>query len=104
MLSEAPKSLLYRWQYWRGAAAMMADYPWFGCGPGNFQTYYTAYKAPEASETVADPHNFLLEVGAGSGAPALAALVALLAVFSWRVGRACGATGSRLAGRGAPQR
>ncbi len=26
---------------------MIADHPWLGCGPGNFQEVYTQYKLPE---------------------------------------------------------
>ena len=62
---------------------MIAEHPLGGCGPGNFQDAYTAYKLPEASEEVADPHNFLLEVWATAGTPAMLALVALLASFAW---------------------
>jgi len=81
VITEAPKSLIYRMEYWRATGAMMADYPWFGCGPGNFQTYYTRYKAPQASETIADPHNFLLEIGATAGFPALVLFVLIAAAL-----------------------
>jgi hypothetical protein len=83
ILTEASKSLGYRWQYWRSSLAMIADHPWLGCGPGNFQDEYTRYKLPEASEVVADPHNGLLEVWATAGSPAL---VAVLGIFA---GMAC---------------
>jgi tetratricopeptide (TPR) repeat protein len=85
VVSEAPKSVLYRWQYWQASLRMIADHPWFGCGPGNFQYEYTAYKLPEASETIKDPHNFLLEVWATAGTPALLALVAVGLAFLWQV-------------------
>ncbi len=77
VVSEAPKSLGYRLQYWQASAAMIRDLPLMGCGPGNFQFRYTAYKLPEASEEIADPHNFLLEICASAGTPALLALVAV---------------------------
>ncbi len=83
MLTETPKSLLYRFQYWQATAAMIADHPWFGCGPGNFQHYYTQYKLPEASELIADPHNLFFEVAATAGVPALLAFVAVLLVAVW---------------------
>ncbi len=70
VLTEAPKSLLYRMQYWRATMGMIVDYPGLGCGPGNFKECYTRYKLPEASETITDPHNFLLEICATSGVPA----------------------------------
>ena len=75
VLSEAPKSLGYRLQYWQASTAMIRDMPIFGCGPGNFQDTYTAYKLPEASEEICDPHNFLIEIWATAGTPALLALV-----------------------------
>lgn len=87
VLSETPKSILYRTEYWRATMALIRDYPWFGCGPGNFQQYYPLYKLPQASETVADPHNFVLEVWANAGTPAMLALLAFLALLArlaWR--------------------
>lgn len=77
VLSEAPKSLGYRLQYWQASTAMIRDMPVMGCGPGNFQSRYTAYKLPEASEEIVDPHNFLLEIWATAGTPALLALLAV---------------------------
>ena len=87
VLSEASKSLGYRVQYWQSTAAMIADHPWLGCGPGQFQNAYTLYKLPQASEEIADPHNFLLEVWATAGTPAVLALLAVLATFAWSLCR-----------------
>ncbi|MBN1911794.1 MAG: O-antigen ligase family protein, partial [Pirellulales bacterium] len=87
VLSEASKSLGYRVQYWRASAAMIGDRPWWGCGPGQFQDFYTEYKLPEASEEVADPHNFLLEIWATAGTPAALALLAVLACFGVKLAR-----------------
>jgi hypothetical protein len=81
VLSEAPKSVLYRLEYWQATARMIADHPLLGVGPGNFQEAYGMYKLPRASETVADPHNFLLELWATAGTPAIVFLLALLAGF-----------------------
>lgn len=90
VLTESSKSFLYRVQYWQSSVAMIADAPWFGCGPGNFQETYTAYKLPEASETVADPHNFLLEIWATAGTPAMIAFLAIGLCFAFRL--CCGAS------------
>ena len=79
VLSEAGKSLGYRLQYWQSSLEMIADHPWVGCGPGNFREAYPAYKLPTASEEIADPHNFLLEIWATAGTPAMAAFVAAIA-------------------------
>ncbi len=100
VLTEAPKSLGYRLEYWRSTWAMIGDHPWLGCGPGNFQAAYTQYKLPQSSEEISDPHNFLLEVWATAGTPALAALVAAVLLplgFSFR-GLLAGATGPDGAG------
>jgi hypothetical protein len=97
VVTETPKSLLYRFQYWEATAAMIADHPWFGCGPGNFQHYYTAYKLPEASESIADPHNLFLEVAATAGLPSLLVFVALLAVVAWQWSRVHGLAADRRA-------
>jgi O-antigen ligase len=88
VLSQAPQSVLYRLQYWQSTAAMIADYPLFGCGPGNFKEHYARYQLPQASETVSDPHNFLLEIWATTGTPALIAFLAVAAAFVWELSRA----------------
>ena len=79
--SEAAKSFGYRVQYWQATMRVIGHRPWLGCGPGQFRDAYTAYKLPEASEEVADPHNFLLEVWATAGTPAMLALLAVLACY-----------------------
>lgn len=89
VLTEAAKSLGYRGQYWQSSLAMIADHPWLGCGPGNFQDEYTQYKLPQASEVVADPHNLLMEVWATAGTPALLAFLGIFAgagcdLWRWR--------------------
>lgn len=81
--SAAATSLGYRVQYWQATLKMIADRPLFGCGPGNFQDVYTQYKLSEASEEVCDPHDFLLEVWATAGTPALLALMAALGLFGF---------------------
>jgi O-antigen ligase len=84
VLVEAPKSLLYRSQYWRSTLRLIADHPLWGCGPGNFQNSYPLYKLPEASETIAEPHQFFLEVWATSGTLAAIALLVVLVMAARR--------------------
>ncbi|MCA9131700.1 MAG: O-antigen ligase family protein [Planctomycetales bacterium] len=62
VLSEAPKSIAYRLEYWLATLDMLQDHWLFGVGLGNFQSYYPQYKLPLASETIADPHNWILDV------------------------------------------
>ena len=87
VLTEASKSLGYRWQYWQASLAMIKDHPWLGCAPGNFQDEYTRYKLPQASEVVADPHNLIFEVWATCGTPALLAFLAILAAIGYELFR-----------------
>ncbi len=84
LLSEATKSLGYRIEYWDATLSMIADFPLFGVGPGEFQFYYTQYKLPQASEEISDPHNFLLEAWATGGMFAMLALVGVLTAFAWQ--------------------
>jgi hypothetical protein len=74
-------SLEYRFEYWQSSLAMISQSPVLGCGPGNFQDEYTRYKLPQASEEVSDPHNFLLEIWATAGTPALLAFLAAAGLF-----------------------
>ena len=77
----ARRSVIFRIEYWQATAAMIAEAPWLGWGPGNFRDRYTAYKLPASLEEVADPHNMILEVWATAGTPAMLALVAVIAFF-----------------------
>lgn len=91
VLAEAPVSVRYRLEYWQATLAMIREHPWWGSGPGNFQTVYAHYKLPQASEMVADPHNCVLEIAAVAGLPALMLLWTTLAAFFydlWKLNRA----------------
>ncbi|PQO34813.1 MULTISPECIES: O-antigen ligase family protein [Pirellulaceae] len=86
VLSEAPTSVIYRLQYWQGAAEIIANHPLFGCGLANFQGYYPEYMLPMASETVADPHNFVFEIWSMAGTPAIALFLAALVLWTRKIG------------------
>lgn len=83
-LAAARTSALYRFEYWQSTWAMIRDHWLVGVGPGNFKSVYPHYKLPQASEEIGDPHNFVLEVWATAGTPALLLLGALLATVLWR--------------------
>jgi hypothetical protein len=72
VISEAPKSLEYRLQYWKGAMGVIREHPILGVGPGNFRQHYLGFKVPESSEEIADPHNFILDLWSSGGLLALA--------------------------------
>lgn len=77
VLTEAPKSLAFRLEYWIATVRMIQDHAWFGVGFGNFQNYYPQYKLEQASETIADPHNWILD-WAATMAP-----VSVLLLLGW---------------------
>ncbi|RCS41355.1 hypothetical protein DTL42_22600 [Bremerella cremea] len=91
VLSEAPMSVLYRLQYWQGAAEIIAHHPIFGCGLANFQGYYPQFMLPMASETVADPHNFVFEIWSTVGTPAILLFFAAMVLWARQIGQARGA-------------
>ncbi|GAB4145559.1 MAG: O-antigen ligase family protein [Planctomycetaceae bacterium] len=78
IVSEAPKSLKYRLQYWSATFEMLKDHPLLGSGPGNFRQHYLKYKAAESSEEIRDPHNLLLDAWANGGILSLAGLCLLI--------------------------
>ena len=67
VITEAPKSLQYRLEYWSGTAGVLKDAPLLGAGLGNFRSAYLRHKLPGASEEVLDPHNWVLEAWTGGG-------------------------------------
>ena len=93
ILTQSQKSVSYRLEYWQSTVAMIRDHFWLGCGPGNFKQFYSEYKLPSASETIADPHNFLLEIWATTGTLGLLALVGVMVTFTWQL--AAGTTEQR---------
>ncbi len=80
VLTEAPKSLGYRWEYWQATAGVIREHPWLGVGPGNYRQHYLKFKLPGASEEILDPHNLLLDVWANAGIVALLALGAIIVI------------------------
>ena len=82
LFTEAGKSLSYRLEYWKGAWKIVQMHPWYGVGSGNFQSSYAQVKAITASETPADPHNFLVEVTCAGGIPLLIFLLAILSAIA----------------------
>jgi hypothetical protein len=69
--------------YWRGAWKLIAEQPLFGFGSLNFQTTYLQVKAITASESPADPHNFLLELAHSGGLVLLGLTVLLMVCLSF---------------------
>jgi O-antigen ligase len=78
VISEAPKSLQYRLEYWSSSLELLQDHPIFGAGPGNFRQHYLRYKLPGSSEEILDPHNLFLGIWSGGGLLALLGLCLLI--------------------------
>jgi hypothetical protein len=87
VISEAPKSLQYRMEYWKSSAEVVREHPWLGVGPGNFRQHYLRYKLPESSEEILDPHNLLLDAWVSGGLLAALAVIglALIGMRSLRI-------------------
>lgn len=94
VLSEAPKSVRYRLEYWQGTWGTICEHFWLGTGPGNFRDYYLAHKLPESSEEIADPHNFILDVWANAGTFGLIGLMACVGLMVRDVFKRCDGVGS----------
>ncbi len=77
VISEAPKSLQYRIEYWSGTLGLISESPLFGVGPGNFRQHYLKHKLPGSSEEILDPHNYLLDAWAHGGLLALLGVLVL---------------------------
>jgi len=71
-------SLLFRWQYWTGAARMFAAHPLTGVGPGGFQNAYLLVRPLLSPEEVASPHSVFADWLAGGGVLAGAWIVLTL--------------------------
>ncbi|MDC0175744.1 O-antigen ligase family protein [Planctomycetaceae bacterium] len=81
VLTEAPKSLAYRFEYWQGTLGVISTRPLIGTGPGNFRQHYLAHKLEGSSEEIADPHNFVLEATATAGLLGLTGLIACVVLL-----------------------
>ena len=80
-----PESLQIRQIYWSGAILMIQDFPFFGVGRGNFQSYFPPYGAQSGdlgTFLVDYAHNDYLQIIAEMGPIGLAGFVGLF-VLSW---------------------
>ncbi|MHC5185556.1 MAG: O-antigen ligase family protein [Planctomycetota bacterium] len=97
-------SMLVRWQYWVSAAEMIRDHIATGVGGGNFPEFYTHYKIPAASETVQNPHNWVLSLLSQYGPLGLAAFMAAFLLPLYRACRHFYANGALPARESTPRR
>jgi len=52
---------------YKGILRMIADHPWFGIGPGNFNLVYPSYRLTAEYEHVLSPHSNYLAIFSGWG-------------------------------------
>ena len=80
VLSETPKSLRYRIEYWIGSWQTIRERLLWGVGPGNYRANYLRYKLEESSEEISDPHNLFLDVWAAGGMLAVVGITGLVVI------------------------
>jgi O-antigen ligase/Flp pilus assembly protein TadD len=93
LLGGAPawrESIRFRMQTWSGAMALQRERPLVGFGPGTFSVAYPSHRPAAAmavqvqhSYEVTHPENWLLQVMAELGLPALAVLILFLLNLLW---------------------
>ncbi len=73
-------SFTSRVQTWKDTAAMIADRPVFGHGPGTYALVFPRYQGPVRGGTFAEAHNEYLQFAAEAGLPVLAVIAWMLVV------------------------
>ncbi len=77
-------SLASRIMIWQSSAKMISDHPFFGIGPGNFQTTYLAYQhyfPPYLEWAVPHPHNLYLAFWLQTGIIGLIGFLILIVLW-----------------------
>lgn len=84
VFTEATKSLAFRLEYWQATLEIIRSSPWLGIGLGNFQDLYPRYMLASASETIADPHNWILDLASSCSLPVTIAIAPAIALTCFR--------------------
>ena len=63
-----------RLNLWQTSWLMIKEYPWFGVGPGMFETYFHQFKVPGIYDATSHAHNDYLHMAVQGG---------ILAFLSW---------------------
>lgn len=83
VIGEATKSLRYRGEYWQSTWGVIQEHPVAGVGPGNFRAHYLAYKLPQSSEEILDPHDLFLDVWVNGGLLSLCGAIGICLVVGF---------------------
>jgi O-antigen ligase len=71
-VDDASFATIERVAHWEAAAAMWAEEPWLGQGPGHYEAAYSAHRLPRWSEPLGHAHNYYLHMLAEAGIVGLA--------------------------------
>lgn len=77
-VDDANYATIERVAHWQAAAAMWADRPWRGQGPGHYEQAYPRFRLARWPEALGHAHNFYLHLAAESGLVGLSAYLLLL--------------------------
>ncbi len=69
VISQTSYSLRFRLEYWYATLQLLSEHWLTGIGFGNFQKYYPIQMLESASETIADPHNWFLDIAISLSLP-----------------------------------
>lgn len=81
-VNDANFATIERVAHWEAAAAMWADRPWLGQGPGHYAAAYARFRLPRWSDPLGHAHNIYLQLLAEGGLAGLAGYLAFLGVVS----------------------
>ncbi|HEY0008272.1 MAG TPA: O-antigen ligase family protein [Tepidisphaeraceae bacterium] len=94
-------SMTFRWNYWQGAASLLAQRPLLGTGWANFGSGYLPHRLPVSAEEIKDPHNFLLTFATQAGVIGAALAVVFWGRSAWEATRTVHPAESMAANRNA---
>ncbi|MEW6200727.1 MAG: O-antigen ligase family protein, partial [bacterium] len=90
-------SFKLRLNWWKNAARMIRDYPFFGVGPGNFGVHHFKYRTVSESDIpstvrLTSPHSDYLHIMSETGIPGIAAFAFIVALFFKKAAKDLAAT------------
>jgi O-antigen ligase len=87
-VDDANFATIERVAHWQAAAAMWAERPWLGQGPGHYELAYGRFRLPRWAEPLGHAHNYYLHSLAETGLVGLSGYLAFIGSLFWVAGRA----------------
>lgn len=97
-VTDANFATVERVAHWQAAAAMWAERPWLGQGPGHYEPAYPRFRLPRWADPLGHAHNIYLHILAETGLAGLVAYLAFFATLLALAARAAFRPGSSLQG------